>query len=203
MRAPIVLSEAANQPWTDAYGLGMQLSNSGGTRYYGHTGSMPGFVAELRITDAPGADTVISGCNSTTGFGYELNSDLLAILASEEPYMRPEWRPAPIDADLLDLLGAWFWGAAPYTLRFSGGELELSRNGAPGRGTRFRRDDHGSWRGLDGYMAGEPLRPVPGPDGQVIALDVASFCYTRKPYDPAAPIPGGVAADGWHAPGSD
>ena len=203
MRAPVVLAEAAGQPWRSAYGLGMQLGNADGTRFYGHTGFMPGFGAELRITDAPGADTVISAANSTTGFDLSLSTDLLSILASEEPYLRAEWRPAPVDPELLELLGAWFWGAAPHTLSYTSGELELSRVGIAGRGVRFKRDASGTWRGQDGYQAGEPLTLVPGPDGRVVALDIASFIYTRTPYDRTAPIPGGLAADGWHAPVSE
>lgn len=202
MREPVVIAEATCQPWTAAYGLGLQLWNVGGTRYYGHTGSMPGFTAVLQITDAPSADTAIVACNSTTGFGRSLNLDLLAILAEEEPYVPAEWKPTHVGAGLLALLGSWFWGPAPHTLSLSGGELKLSRDGAVGRSTRFRLDDAGGWRGIDGYMAGEPLTAIAGPDGEVIALDVGSFIYTRTPYDPAAPVPGGVAPDAWHGDGT-
>lgn len=197
MREPVVIAEATGQPWTSAYGLGLQLWNSVGRRY-GHTGSMPGFTALLGITDAPGADTAIVACNSTTGFGMSLGADLLAILAEEEPYVPAEWKPTQVDADLLALLGSWFWGPAPHTLRLSGDELELRRDGADGRAMRFRRDAAGGWRGVDGYMAGEPLIAVAGPAGQVTALDIGSFIYTRTPYDPAAPVPGGVPPDAWH-----
>jgi hypothetical protein len=34
-------------------------------------------------------------------------------------------------------------------------------------------------------------------DGRVVALDVGSFVFSRTPYDPAAPQPGGVHPDGW------
>jgi hypothetical protein len=49
------------------------------------------------------------------------------------------------------------------------------------------------------HQAGEPLTVVTGPDGSVTALNTGSFSYTRTPYDPAAPVPGGVDADGWRA----
>jgi CubicO group peptidase (beta-lactamase class C family) len=55
----------------------------------------------------------------------------------------------------------------------------------------------GTWTGLDGYFAGEPLRPVRGEDGRVVALDLASHTYTRLTYDAAAPVPGGVDPGGW------
>ncbi len=197
MREPIVILDAPGLPWAAGYGLGLQLWNAEGTRYYGHTGSMPGFVAVLQITDAPGADSVIVACNSTAGFGRSLCTDLLTILASNEPYCPSQWAPAPVDADTLRLLGSWYWGPAPFTLRLTGEVLELRREDGDGRVLRFRRDADGGWRGIDGYQAGEPLVPVIGPQGVVTALDVGSFIYSRRPYDPAAPIPGGVDPSGW------
>lgn len=200
MREPVVISASPGQPWTAAYGLGLQLWNVGGTSYYGHTGSMPGFQAIVKITDAPGKDTVVMACNSTTGFSWTLNSDLLTVLAAQEPYLPAEWKPEQVDSELLELLGTWFWGPAPYVLRLTDGELELNTPGSTDRGMRFRRDESGGWRGIDDYMAGEPLTTVTGSGGQVVALNVGSFIYSRAPYDPAAPIPGDVDAAGWHAP---
>ena len=200
MREPIVVVDAPGQPWTAGYGLGLQLWNADGTHYYGHTGSMPGFVAVLQVTDAPGSDTVIVACNSTTGFGRSFGSDLLAILADNEPYSPAPWAPAPVAPDTLRMLGTWYWGPAPYTLRLTGEVLELRREDGDGRVLRFRRDaEGGGWRGIDGYQAGEPLVPVIGPPGIVTALDISSFIFSRTPYDLAAPIPGGVEPGGWQA----
>ena len=52
----------------------------------------------------------------------------------------------------------------------------------------------GTWVGLDGYYAGETLRIAPD------HLDLATFVLTRTPYDPEAPVPGGVDERGWTAP---
>jgi len=202
MREPVVIEDQAGQPWAAGYGLGLQLWNVGGLRYYGHVGSMPGFVAILQIADSPGSDTAIVVCNSTTGFSRTLGTDLLAILAESEPYCPPEWMPTQVDDELLDLLGAWYWGPAAFTLSLAGNVLELARADGDRRVMRFRPDGMGVWTGIDGYQAGEPLVPVTGPDGSVVALDIGSFIYTRTPYDPAAPVPGGVSADRWHAAGN-
>ncbi len=199
MREPIVIAEQPGAAWSAGYGLGLQLWNSSGIRYYGHTGSMPGFVAILQITDGPGADTAIAAANSTTGFGRTLSSDLLAILADREPRCPPAWTPAQVSDDLLGLLGTWYWGPAQYTLQLAGDTLELQREGEDGRAMRFRQDADGRWHGIDGYQAGEPLVPVRGKDGMATALDIGSFIYTRTPYDPAAPVPGGVDPAGWRA----
>jgi len=160
---------------------------------------MPGFVAILQITDGSGADTAIAAANSTTGFGRTLSSDLLAILADREPRCPPAWTPAQVSDDLLGLLGTWYWGPAQYTLQLAGDTLELQREGEDGRAMRFRQDADGRWHGIDGYQAGEPLVPVRGKDGMATALDIGSFIYTRTPYDPAAPVPGGVDPAGWRA----
>src|SRR5262245_63321048 len=91
MREPIVVDDESGGPWAAGYGLGLQLWNSAGRRSFGHSGSMPGFIAILRITDGPGSDTAIVMCNSTSGFSPSLSTDLLEILAEREPYCPPEW----------------------------------------------------------------------------------------------------------------
>jgi len=55
------------------------------------------------------------------------------------------------------------------------------------------------WSGGRGRIDGEPLRPLTGPDGRIVALDLASHVYTRVPYDDTAPVPGGVDPAGWRA----
>ena len=54
------------------------------------------------------------------------------------------------------------------------------------------------WVGLDGYYAGETLRLHRHADGSPSHLDLATFIFTRTPYDPKAPIPGGLDERGWH-----
>jgi hypothetical protein len=94
-------------------------------------------------------------------------------------------------------VGTWYWGTYSYGLRLrSDGLLDLVGLLAAGRASRFRPRGDGTWVGLDGYHAGEVLRPV-REDGRTVALDLGSFVFSRTPYDPAAPQPGGVADGGW------
>ena len=98
----------------------------------------------------------------------------------------------------LELVGLWHWGPAVTMIKASGeGGLELGVPGE-GRGARFRKAADGSWVGLEGYYAGEPLVVVRDADGAVSHLDLASFRFTRLPYDPERDIPGGVDTAGWH-----
>lgn len=200
MREPIGIFDTPGQPWALGYGLGLQLWNEGGRRSYGHTGSMPGFFGVMQI-DAASGDAAIGLSNSTSGFsGSAFTSELLRILAENDPQVRPEWIAAKIADDALELVGTWYWGPSAVLVSLVGGtggvlEFRMARSGE--RAFGFRQGDDGQWIGMDGYFAGELLRPVPGPDGSIVALDLASHTYTRTPYDPAAPVPGGVHPSGW------
>jgi len=197
MREPMGIDDTPGQPWALGYGLGLQLWNEDGRRSYGHTGSMPGFIGVVRI-DAETGDAAIALSNATAGLrGAVLAADLLRILAENEPRIGPAWAPARVAGDALELVGTWYWGTMPFLVSASDGELEFRLAGSRERGFRFRRGEEDGWTGLDGYFTGEPLRPVRGPDGRVVALDLASHTYTRLPYDEAAPVPGGVDPGGW------
>jgi len=74
----------------------------------------------------------------------------------------------------------------------AGGLLHLGPlPGRTGRASRFAPMEDGTWRGLDGYYAGERLRIAED------HLDLGTFIFTRTPYDPDAPVPGGVDETGW------
>ncbi|WP_432513417.1 serine hydrolase domain-containing protein [Kineococcus sp. SYSU DK001] len=199
MWEPQSVDDARAGAWTSGYGLGLQVWNAGGRRFAGHSGSMPGFVAMLRVDVATG-DAVIALTNSTTGFG-DLPARLLSTLLETEPHPPVPWVPREVPADVLELVGPWYWGPAPLLVRATASGFELAGMHGAGRGSRFVRErvvgGEQVWRGLDHYYAGELLRPVRGDDGAVSHLDLASFRLTRTPYDPAADVPGGVDGRGW------
>ena len=201
MREPQVVDDTRGAAWTSGYGLGLQLWNAAGRRFAGHSGSMPGFVSMLRVEVETG-DAVVTLTNSTTGAG-DLATRLLAAFADAEPRAPRPWRPRAVPAGVLELVGPWYWGPTPVVVvAGADGGFELRGLGGPARSSRFVPDGDGRWRGLDGYYAGEPLRPVRGPDGTPTHLDLASFRFTRTPYDPAGDVPGGVDPAGWSAPGA-
>lgn len=202
MRTPAVAPEA--ESWDQAYGLGMQLVRSGGRLLAGHTGSMPGFLAA--VWTAPGERLAsVALVNATSGLPVGgLAADLLGIVAEREPSFPEPWRPrSQDDPELLALTGPWYWGPSAFALRVCEGRtLELVPVGGAGRTSRFRPETDGTWTGLDGYYAGETLRVVrgtDGADGEVTHLDLGTFVLTRNPYDPDAPVPGGVDPRGWRA----
>jgi hypothetical protein len=150
---------------------------------------MPGFLAGVLVDSEEGTGGLML-TNTTTGVD-PLVPGLLADLRTAEPRIVDEWRPEPAPLPL-EQLGLWFWGPGPHALRaIPGGMLHLGPlPGRGGRASRFARVD-GVWRGLDGYYAGEELRIAED------HLDLGTFVFTRTPYDPDAPVPGGVDDRGW------
>jgi hypothetical protein len=94
--------------------------------------------------------------------------------------------------EVLEVLGVWHWGNTAYGFSYDGAEVVVSPLASGAVAHRFRLTAHGSFVGTAGYHHGERLQVVRDPDGRVNHLLCATFVYTRVPYDPAAPIPGGV-----------
>jgi CubicO group peptidase (beta-lactamase class C family) len=195
--APGTLEEMAvpagvdsSAPGWSAYGLGVQVLRVDGHTLIGHGGSMPGFLAGVFV-DREEQTGAVSLANTTAGLDAVVFG-LLEDLRSAEPRIVDPWVPTPSPVPL-DRLGVWFWGPSPYVLRATGaGVLHLGPlPGRSGRASRFTAAPDGSWRGLDGYFAGETLRIAED------HLNLDTFVFTRTPYDPDAPVPGGVDERGW------
>ena len=177
-------------PGWSAYGLGVQVMRVEGRTLVGHGGSMPGFLAGVFV-DREEQTGAVSLANTTSGLDAVVFG-LLEDLRAAEPRIVEPWTPSPSPVPL-DRLGVWYWGPSPYALRsIGGGRLHLGPlPGRPGRASRFAPQDDGTWVGLDGYFAGETL----GIAADHLNLD--TFIFTRTPYDPDAPVPGGVDERGW------
>jgi CubicO group peptidase (beta-lactamase class C family) len=198
MRTPVTVEDGT--AWTMGYGLGFQAWRDGsGRRLSGHGGSMPGFLASA-VVDPATTTGALAMTNATAGVGvHPLAVDMLKLVDDYEPALPAEWRPQTVAApELLALTGLWFWGPMQFALRLLGNDwVDLRPTNGGSRGSRFRPTEKDEWVGLDGYYAGETLRLHHRPDGTVSHLDLATFIFTRTPYDPAAPIPGGVDERGW------
>ncbi|MFK4800958.1 serine hydrolase domain-containing protein [Streptomyces sp. MPA0124] len=203
MRAPAAPAEAADVVDGAAYGLGLQLQHRDGRLLVGHSGSLPGFLANLTIdAEDDVAAVVLTNCTSgplLAGVG----ADLVRIVAEAEPRIPEPWRPLrDVDSSVLELAGQWYWGTHAFVLRLTpDGGVSLGPLSGQGRRSRFRMNGDGSWTGLEGYYAGELLRAVRHPNGSVSHLDVGSFVFTRQPYDEGSAVPGGVDPEGWRGIG--
>lgn len=196
MLRPVAVSDVPGQPWTGAHALGWQVWNVAGRRYVGHGGSMPGFLASLRV-DVESGDGVVVLANTTAGLG-PVGTDLLDLLREREPVVATPWRRETAQRETLDLVGDWFWGTSRYTARLDGDRLVLGEPGQ-GRGARFASTTDGAWVGLEGYYENERLSVRRDADGRPVQLDLATFAFTRTPYDPSpdVEVPGGLDPAGW------
>lgn len=197
MRVPT--SPPTGEPWVETWGLGLELATVDGTILFGHGGSMPGFVSSFWVR-ADERLAAITFANATSGPAITtIASDLLAIVAREQPRLPAAWAPLPShDPALLELVGPWYWGANPVAVRLGADRsLSVGALGGRARESRFEAKPDGTWRGLEGYYRNEILRPVRREDGTISHLDIGSFVFTREPYQSDAPIPGGVDEQGW------
>lgn len=192
MCEPIALNDPA---WTVGHGLGVQVFRRGERRWVGHGGSMPGFLAQLLVDRDEDAAACVAA-NATAGMDT-VAADLLELLVDAEPAFPEPWRPGDVPADVLGALGPWYWGPSSVALRWTDGYLRITALDGRARESRFVRRDDGRWEGLDGYYRGEVLDLVRDDDGQVHHLELATFVFTRTPYDRDAPVPGGVDPEGW------
>ncbi|MET9253661.1 serine hydrolase domain-containing protein [Streptomyces sp. NPDC003717] len=205
MRCPAAPLEAQDLVDGSAYGLGLQVMSRHGRLLVGHSGSLPGFLANLTVgVEDDVAAVVLANCT----FGPALSAvgaDLVRIVAEAEPRIPEPWRPLPAAATSeLPLTGPWYWGTQVFVLRLTpGGGVLLEPLSGGGRRSRFRANGDGTWTGLEGYYAGELLRAVRRSDGTVSHLDLGSFVFTRRPYDAADPVPGGVDPEGWRGLGQE
>ncbi|MFH9672716.1 serine hydrolase domain-containing protein [Streptomyces sp. NPDC017405] len=203
MRTPAAPAEAADVVDGVTYGLGLQIQHRDGRLLVGHSGSLPGFLANLTLSvEDDVAAVVLANCTSGPLLGA-VGADLVRIVAEAEPRIPEPWRPLrQVDPAVLELVGQWYWGTQAFGLRATAdGLLSLAPLAGGGRRARFQANGDGTWTGLEGYYAGERLRPVRRPDGSVSHLDLGSFVFTRQPYDPQAAVPGGVDPEGWRGIG--
>ena len=176
-------------PRGEDYGLGLQVLRQGGRRLVGHGGTMPGFRAGVFV-DPERRDGVVALCNATTGLDYEA---LPGVFLGRRGGARAvaAWVPSErVPEEVAPVLGLWFWGNTAIELRWQNELLELRELTSP-RVTDAFGLRAGRLVGVSGYLRGETLHVVRRDDGSVGHLECATFIYTRKPYDPEAPIPGG------------
>lgn len=177
----------------EAYGLGLRVLCVGGRTLVGHTGSMPGFQASLFV-DRSTRDAVVALADSTTGLGAEQVPSRFLAATDGAPSAVAPWRPSPrpVPDAVCDVLGIWFWGHTGFGIEWRDGELQVHDLRTGSLEERFRPEGD-VFVGTDGYHRGETLHLRRRDDGSVGHLECATFIWTRTPYDPEAPIPGGPA----------
>ncbi|MGW5561077.1 serine hydrolase domain-containing protein [Micromonospora sp. NPDC003944] len=182
MCSPVVISD--HEAWTHGHGLGLELFRDGNRVYVGHGGSMPGYGASLAV-HRPSRTAVVGLVNAYTLRGVYLGAlgrQLLTMVLDAEPTPVTPWRPAaaPPSAELAELTGRWWWmGTTIEVYADTDGNLLAGPVGAPN--LRFVPEGPDRWRGRAGGQDGEILTVRRDEQGAAVALDIATFVYSRTP----------------------
>ncbi|MFC6708056.1 serine hydrolase domain-containing protein [Flexivirga alba] len=112
MQIPALINDDPGTAYTRAYGFGLDIINSGGRRFIGHGGSMPGHQSSLKIDPETG-DGVVELVNSTAG----LTLDTIGLVRElREHHIGAGWTAKSPTPDVVDIVGTWFWGPRPHVL---------------------------------------------------------------------------------------
>jgi CubicO group peptidase (beta-lactamase class C family) len=188
MHAPTVIADPDH--WTGGHGLGLQLWRTGERVFAGHTGSMPGYLATLvvhrlsRTGVVAFANAYTLAEDSISGLGARL---LTAVL-DREPVVVAPWRPgAAPPPEIEPLTGRWWWMGKEFEAAWDAGtrELMIYPLGDPAARWRFTPEGTDRWRGRSGMNEGEILTVRRGQRGGIVALDIATFVFTRDPWTTA------------------
>lgn len=170
------------------YGLGFGRVAGGSGRLVGHTGTMPGFRASF-FCDRGRGTAFLGLSNATIGQDSEkLATSVLALLEDCEPSIVAAWQPSgEVPGEVRELVGVWHWGETAFEISWVGEELAMVELRSGWAYEEFRREAIG-WVGTDRST----LDVVRREDGSVSHLVCETYVFTRTPYDPELPIPGGA-----------
>jgi CubicO group peptidase (beta-lactamase class C family) len=190
MATPQTAAHAAAM--ASAHGLGFQMTRAGAGALFGHTGSMPGFLAGLFVDPVRRTGGVVLA-NATIGLRCEgFVVDMLDVVERTEGTAPQAWRPTrEVPEAVREILGVWHWGNTALAFAWDGSEVGVTLANNRVEHQRFAPQEDGTFVGTRGYHHGERLQVVRNDDGSINHLVCATFIYTRVPYDPDAPIPGG------------
>ncbi len=120
MRTPAAPAGTGDLADGASYGLGLQVQHREGRLLVGHSGSLPGFLANLTIGVADDvAAVVLANCTSGPLLSV-VGADLVRIVAEAEPRIPEPWRPVrEADSPALELAGQWYWGTHGFALRLT------------------------------------------------------------------------------------
>jgi hypothetical protein len=84
-------------------------------------------------------------------------------------------------AEVAELTGRWWWMGQEYEFR-PDPTGDLIAHTAGRSALRFSPEGPDRWRGRSGTQDGEILTVIRDPAGRPVALDIATFVFTRDPF---------------------
>lgn len=195
MRQPATLDAVPGQPWTGGYGLGLMVQNLAGRTTVLHTGSVPGFTAQLSLDPVSGAVAALCA-NSTTWCGGV--ADWLGLA---EPRPLPAAQVTPLPDRVRTMTGLWYRGVMTYHLTVRGERIELARVDQPGLVNVIEARPDGALVGTSHTIALGERMVLPDQD-EPEWFTMAGLHFSRQPYDRSMQVPGpdGDDRNGWERP---
>jgi CubicO group peptidase (beta-lactamase class C family) len=166
-----------HERWTTGYGLGLQLFRDGERIMAGHGGSMPGFIASVRVSVGDRVGAAVLTNESTARIG-PLASRLIAETVGRWPVPPQAWQvEEPPPAEVEPLLGVWYMEGDELVLRWRDGRLEAQFRDAPEHTPPavFEQESATRWRIVSGWEHGEVLRV------EEERLVLSGYPVTREP----------------------
>jgi CubicO group peptidase (beta-lactamase class C family) len=175
-----------------AYGLGHRLTWSPAGTLVGHSGSMPGFLADVQVNPRTGVGAVVLANATTMDKNHHTTAELMSWVAgqSADGENRPDipWGAEPlleraplqtsdeVCGDIDELLGRWYWGNTPYDLARTATGFVLTDKD---RNWHFVGVEVDTYLCVSGYPAGETLRVIRDAGELARSLEVTTFVLSR------------------------
>lgn len=182
MCEPIV---TADPTWVQAWGLGFMLMRHEDRTWVGHTGAHPGTISGV-FTHRESATTGVVLMNNTGATAPATFATRVAarVVADLPPALEP-WAPGDsVPPELEALLGQWFSEGVEFVFSVRQGRLEAQVRRAP-TGTPnsvFEAIGDDTYRTVSGRERGERLRVRRDPEGRAVAMNWATYVFTRQPH---------------------
>jgi CubicO group peptidase (beta-lactamase class C family) len=182
MCEPVVTADSS---WSQAWGLGFHLVRHEDRLWVGHTGGHPGTISGV-FTHRESATTGVVLMNNTGATAPATFAATIAGRVVDDLPPAPEpWVPgASVPPELEPLLGQWFSEGVEFVFSVRQGRLEAQVRRAP-KGTPnsvFEPDGPDAFRTVSGRERGERLRVRRDAEGGVVAMNWATYVFTRRPY---------------------
>jgi CubicO group peptidase (beta-lactamase class C family) len=180
MCRPLIMTDV--ESWARAYGLGYDLQRIGERVLAGHGGSMPGFLAGLRVRRQDRVGAVVFANTTSGAEPVALAGQLVMAVLDTEPSLAPVWTPSLSQPEFEGILGSW-WAEGEEIVFEVRDNVLWSRvpGGLPISDTRFARVDGGRFRAVAGREGGELLEITRDQGGRVERMHFATYALTRSP----------------------
>jgi CubicO group peptidase (beta-lactamase class C family) len=191
-RMHLVHAMVDHERWTLGWGLGLELHRRGERLLAGHSGAMPGYLAQLVWSRADRVACAVLSNSGASGDPAALAVELLEAELGDRPAGPPAWRPGEgPPPELASALGRWWTEGMEFVAAWRDGHLEFRAADAPAHKPPavLEREGADAFRVASGREHGERLVMERDADGAVTRMLWAGYELTRDPDPFTGPTP--------------